>query len=99
MKTPRSFYQAAFQYACEWSGTHPNVAIDGNRAVSVTSVAVRHCPADDELQGDVAWYELTLFDQGGDWRQIKFDSKGQVIDEQMGSSKKPPKISRSKEAL
>jgi hypothetical protein len=98
-RAAQSFHRACYGYACEWPGTKTDVSIGGQAIASATSVTIRHAPCDDEVQGEPARYELTLFDQGGHWRQLVFSPGGDVLDELIGYSHSPPKISRHYEAL
>jgi hypothetical protein len=95
----RSFYQACFHFACEAVGTKTRVSIDGQPIATAISITLRHAPRADEWQGEVAGYELTLFDAGGQWRQLIFDCSGNVIEELLGNANKQPKIAKSREVF
>jgi hypothetical protein len=97
-KKLRTFHQATFQWACEMSGHHSDVTLDSVQFGSVNSVALR-AEQSDEWPPPVVGYQLTCFAIGGDWSQLSFDRRGNLLSEIFGPPSAPPKIAQSREVF
>jgi hypothetical protein len=93
----RPFHKAAFQFACEMSGTHDDVTLDDKPFASVTSVCLRE--DSDDWPPPPSCYQLTCFTDAGDWAQLVFDTKGNLLSETFGPPSEPPKIFLSREVF